>query len=182
MKYMGASKDGGYTQKSVVTPDQQTFLNQQLQQAGNNQQQAATAYNQFLPQSADGQVGGQGGQSFIDQALQSYREKFLPEAFNSLGAGANSKGSSALNNAIAQGASQTQTDLSTILSGLQQQSASGLAGLGSQQGQAVNKDQFALTPKQQPLWQSALLGLLGAGGQIGGAYAGRPTTNFNTGR
>lgn len=170
---MGAAKDGGYTQKSVVTPEQKSFLDQLLQQAQQNQGAAANAYGQFLPDSAGGQVGGKGGQAFIDQALQNYRQKFVPEALNAFGASANSKGSSALNNALAQGASQTQTDLAALLAQLQQQSAAGLGGLGSQQGSLGSNDRFAFMPRQQPFWQSALLGGLGGLGQIGGGFASR---------
>lgn len=169
---MGQSRGGGYTKKSTTTPQQQAFLNQILQQAAPASQQAAAGYGQFLP-------GGGGGQAIIDQAMQRYQQQTLPSIMNAYGSGA--KGSSALNQALAASASNLNTDLAAQLAGMQLQAAQGLGNMGLGLGNLGTQSQFAYMPRQQPFWQSALLGGLPAAGQIGGAYLGRPMNNFNFG-
>lgn len=161
---MGQSKGGGYTQKSTVTPEIGTFLQQLLGPAMQNQQQAAQGYSQFLP-------GGGGGQAITDQANRNFQQQTIPSILNAFGTG--SKGSSALNQALAAGGANLNTDLASMLSQLQLGASQGIGNLGQGQGQlSAQTPQFAFMQRQQPFWQSALLAGLGAGGQIGGSFLG----------
>jgi hypothetical protein len=162
---MGQSKGGGYTKKTTVTPELQTLLNQYLAQAGGNTQQAAQGYAQFLP-------GGGGGEAIANAAQKRFKQQTIPSILNAYGT--DNKGSSALNQALASGASNLNTDIASILAQMQLQASQGLGSLGIQQGQLGSKDQFAYLQKQQPFWQSAVLGGLGAGGNVLGGWVGRP--------
>ena len=151
---MGQSKGGGYVKKEAVTPEQQTLLNQFLQQAGLNTQQASQGYAQFLP-------GGGGGEPIAQAAQQRFQQQTIPSILNAFGTG--SKGSSALNQALAAGGANLNTDLAAQLAQMQLQASQGQGNLGVQQGQLGSKDQFAYLQRQQPFWQSAILaGLSGA--------------------
>jgi len=162
---MGQSKDGGYTQKPTVTPNQQTLLDLFLSQAGGNAAAAAEGFKQFLP-------GGGGGQAITNQANKNFQQQTIPSILNAFGSG--TKGSSALNQALASGAANLNTDLASQLSQLQLNAAQGLGNLGLGQGQVGSKDQFAYLQKQTPFWQQLLLSGLQAGGQAarGAASAG----------
>jgi len=161
---MGQSKGGGYTQKSTVTPDVQTFLQQILGPAMQNQNAAAEGYKQFLP-------GGKGGQAITAQANKNFEQQTVPSILNAFGSG--SKGSSSLNQALAAGASNLNTDLASMLSQAQLQAAGGIGNLGQAQAQTgTQTPQFAFLQKQQPLWQSAILAALGGTSQAAGKWAG----------
>ena len=162
---MGQSKDSGYAQKTTVTPELQTLLNQFLSQAGANTQSAAQGFNQFLP-------GGSGGKPIIEQANKNFQQNTIPSILNAFGTG--TKGSSALNQALASGASNLNTDLASQLSQLQLQASQGIGNLGATQGQIGSKDQFAYLQKQAPFWQDLLLAGLNAGGNVArGALGGK---------
>lgn len=161
---MGQSKGGGYVKKDAVTPEQKAYLDKILQQSASNQQQSAAGFAEFLP-------GGGGGKAISDAAHARFQQQTVPSILGAFGGG--SKGSSALNQALAAGASNLNTDIASQLAQMQLQAASGLGGLGTQQGQLGSKDQFAYMQRQQPFWQSATLGLLGAGGQAAGGWLGR---------
>src|SRR5260221_8382949 len=113
---MGGSSSGGYMRKDVNTPYQNTELNRILGMANPNMQQAGAGYAQFLP-------GGGGGQPIINAANQNFQQQTLPSILNAYGSG--NKGSSALNQALASGASNMNTDLAALLSQLQLQAAQG---------------------------------------------------------
>lgn len=163
---MGQSKDGGYIKKDVLSPEQTTLLQQLLSQASGNANQAAQGFSQFLP-------GGKGGQPIINQANQNFQQQTLPSILNAFGSGA--KSSSALNQALAAGGANLNTDLASQLAQLQLGAAQGLGGLSqSQAGLGIQTPQFAFMQRQQPFWQSALLGALGIGGQAAGGFLGRP--------
>lgn len=162
---MGQSKGGGYTQKQTVTPEVATFLQQILGPAMQNQQGAAEGFRQFLP-------GGGGGQAITDQANKNFEQQTLPSIFNAFGTG--SKGSSSLNQALAAGASNLNTDLASMLAQAQLSASQGLGNLGGNQAQlGTQTPQFAFAQRQQPFWQSALLGLLGGGSQAAGSFLGK---------
>ncbi len=130
-----------------------------LQQSQGNYQQAAQGFQQFLP-------GGGGGQAISDAAHQRFQQQTIPSIMNAFGSDA--KSSSALNQALAAGASNLNTDIAAQLAQMQLGAAQGLGGLA--QGQAsigTQTPQFAYAPKQQPFWQSALLGGLNTAGQFG---------------
>lgn len=161
---MGQSKGGGYTQKETISPEVKTFLNQLLGPAMQNQQSAAQGFNQFLP-------GGGGGEAIRAAAQKNYEQQTLPSIFNAFGSG--SKGSSALNQALAASASNLNTDLASMLSQAQLQAAQGLGNLGQgQAGLATQTPQFAFLQRQLPFWQSAILGALGPVGQATGGWLG----------
>ena len=153
---MGQSKGGGYEQKSVITPEVQSFLQQILGPAMGNQQSASEGYKQFLP-------GGGGGQAITDQANKNFQQQTIPSILNAFGSGA--KGSSSLNQALAAGASNLNTDLASMLSQAQLQASSGIGNLGtSQASMGTQTPQFAYLQKQPPLWQQLLLAGTSAGG------------------
>lgn len=161
---MGQSKGGGYKKLPALTPQQTTLLNQMLGQASGNIGAASEGFKQFLP-------GGGGGQAITNQANQNFQQQTIPSILNALGGG--SKGSSALNQALAAGASNLNTDLAAMLSQLQLSAASGLGGLGlGQSGQGLGTSQFAYAPRQTPFWQQATLGAINAGGKAAGAFLG----------
>ena len=163
---MGQSKGGGYTQKPTVTPQQSALLNQLLSMASPNLQSAAQGFKQFLP-------GGGGGEAIANAAQQRFQQQTIPSIMNAFGSGA--KSSSALNQALAAGAANLNTDLAAQLAQMQLSAAEGLGHLGSQQaGLGTQTPQFAYMQRQMPFWQSLLLGGIGAGGQLGGGFlAGR---------
>ena len=162
---MGQSKGGGYTKKAAVSPEQLTYLQNALQQATSNQQSAAQGFQQFLP-------GGQGGQPVVDAANKNFQQQTIPAILNAYGTG--SKGSSSLNQALAAGAANLNTDLASQLSQLQLQAAQGIGNIGAGQAQLGSQTTpFSYMPKQQPFWQSALLGGVGAGGNVLRGWLGR---------
>lgn len=159
---MGQSK--GYQQVSTVTPNQQNVLDQILNLAPGAFGQAQQGYAQFLP-------GGGGGESIARAAQQRFQQQTIPSIMNAFGTGA--KSSSALNQALATGAANLNTDIASQLAQMQLQAAQGMAGLGGGAGSLGSQSQFALTPPQAPFWQELLLGLLNPIGQVGGAFLGR---------
>ena len=162
---MGQSKSSGYKQQSTISPEQLTLLQQLIGQASPNQQSAAQGFNQFLP-------GGGGGQAITNAANKNFQQQTIPSILNAFGTG--SKGSSSLNQALAAGSSDLNTNIGSILAQMQLQASQGLGGLGLQQaGLGAQTPQFGFMQRQQPFWQSALLGGLGAGGNVLGSYLGR---------
>jgi hypothetical protein len=160
---MGQSKGGGYEQKSVITPEIQSFLQQILGPAMGNQQAAAEGYKQFLP-------GGSGGQAITDQANKNFQQQTIPSILNAFGSGA--KGSSSLNQALAAGASNLNTDLASMLSQAQLSASQGIGNLGTSQSQiGTQTPQFAHLQRQPPLWQQLLLAGTSAGGEALGGWA-----------
>ena len=142
---------------------------------------AREAYKQFLPgsQGLDKFYAGM-AQDVTNSANKNFQQNTVPSILNSFGA--ESKSSSALNQALAAGAAGLNTDLASQLAGLKQNqaqmgfnAAQGLSGLGLGQGNTyASTQQDALVQKQQPFWQSATLAALNAGGKVGAAYAGKP--------
>lgn len=162
---MGQSRGGGYSKKPTITPQQKTLLDQFLSQSGGNLAQAAQGFSQFLP-------GGGGGQAIANAAQQRFQQQTIPSILNAFGT--DNKGSSSLNQALAAGAANLNSDIAAQLAQLQLGAAQGLGNLGTSQGQLGISPQFAYMQRQQPLWQSALLGGIGLGGQLGSAYLGAP--------
>lgn len=162
---MGQPRGGGYQKIGINTPTQNSAIEQLLQMAIPNYEQAAQGFQQFLP-------GGGGGQAISDAAQQRFQQQTIPSILNAFGRG--SKGSSALNQALASGGANLNTDLASQLAQMQLSAASGLGGLAGQQTGAGLSPTYALAQRQMPFWQSALLGGIGLGGQLGGAYLGRP--------
>lgn len=160
---MGQSKGGGYEKLPTLTPQQTTLLNQMLGQGGQNVQGAAQGFQQFLP-------GGGGGQAFQQQAQKNFEQSTIPSILNAFGSG--TKGSSSLNQALASGAANLNTDLAAKLADMQLQASQGLGNLGLGQAGLGAKDQFAYAPKQTPFWQQLLLGSVQAGGQAARGIVG----------
>ncbi len=161
---MGSSKSGGYVKQEAVTPELKTLLDQFMKQSQANTGQAAQGFAQFLP-------GGGGGQAIQQQAQKNFEQTTIPSILNAFGQG--NKGSSALNQALASGASNLNTDLASQLAQMQLQAASGIGGLGINQGQLGSKDQFNYVQKQMPFWQQALLGTIQGGSNIISSAVGK---------
>jgi len=100
------------------------FAPAQSPEADRMAQEAAAGYQQFLP-------GGGGGQPIVQAALNRFQQQTLPSIMQAYGSGA--KTSSALNQALAAGAANLNTDLAAQLAGMQLTAASGLGGLSGQQ-------------------------------------------------
>ena len=159
---MGQSKGGGYTQKPTLLPEQMGLLQQILSQSPQFLQQAAQGYGQFLP-------GGGGGEAIKAQAMKDYEQRTIPSIMNAFGSG--SKGSSALNQALASSGADLNTNLASQLSQLQLQASQGLGSLGAAgQQQGLGTPGFAYMQKQPPLWQQLLQTGIGAGGQAAGGW------------
>lgn len=157
---MGQSKGGGYIKRDTLSPEQMTLLQQLMAQASPQIQGAAEGYRQFLP-------GGGGGEAVAKAAQQRFQQQTVPSILNSFGSG--SKGSSSLNQALAAGAANLNTDIASQLAQMQLSASQGLGQLGLNQASlSTQTPQFAYLQQQQPFWQSGLLGLIGAGGQLGG--------------
>lgn len=160
---MGQSKGGGYQKLPSVTGAQSDFMNQLLPMALQALQNSQQGFAQFLP-------GGGGGQAISDQANKNFQQNTIPSILSAFGD--NVKGSSSLNNALAQGGANLNTDLASMLSQLQLQAAQGAGGLALNAGQQGLQPQFAYQQKQQPLWQSLLLQGINSGGKVAGGALG----------
>lgn len=161
---MGQSKGGGYVKKEVLSNEQMTVLQQLLQQVLPNMQASAEGYKQFLP-------GGGGGQAIANNAQQMFQQQTMPSILNAFGT--NSKSSSALNQALAAGASNLNSDIGAKLAQMQLTASQGLGGLSSQLGNlGIQTPNFAYLERQMPFWQSMLLGGTDAAAKIGAAYLG----------
>jgi hypothetical protein len=162
---MGQSKGGGYKRFQTLAPEQLTLLQQLIGQSTPNTQSAAQGYQQFLP-------GGGGGQAIANAAQQRFQQQTIPSILNAFGTGA--KTSSALNQALAAGGANLNSDIAAQLAQMQLQASHGLGNLGlSQAGLGAQTPQFGYFQRQQPLWQTLLSGAAQTAGQIGGAYLGR---------
>lgn len=157
---MGQSKGGGYTQKQTLLPQQMSLLNQILGQSAPFTQQAAQGFQQFLP-------GGGGGEAIKAQAMNDFQQRTIPSILNAFGSG--SKGSSALNQALASSAADLNTNIAAQLAQMQLGAAQGLGALGTGQQQlGLGTPGFAYLQRQPPLWQQLLQSGLGAAGSIYG--------------
>lgn len=179
---MGQSR-GGYSRKRAVTKEQQAFGNQALSMAGQQFQQGGIQANPLYQQAIQGiqgfLPGGEGFNPITQAANQNFNQQTLPSILNAFGS--NSKSSSALNQALAAGAANLNTNLASQQAQMMLQAA-GLGGTLAQMpgnealqlGQlGLNQQAFAFQPKGNPLWQDLLLAGIQAGGQIGGAAMGR---------
>lgn len=155
---MGQPKNGGYSKLDALDPSQIGSVLQSLQMGMGNQQQAAQGYASFLP-------GGGGGKPIIDAANKNFQQQTMPSILSALGSG--SKSSSDLNQALAAGASDLNSNLGSMLAQMQLSAAGGLAGLGSNQQQAGLTNTFAYQPTQMPFWQQLLLASISGGSQAG---------------
>lgn len=157
------SGDDSYMKKDTLLPEQLSYLQQILSQSAPYTQQAAQGYSQFLP-------GGGGGESIKKQAMQDYQQQTIPSILNAYGTG--SKGSSALNQALASSASNLNTNIASQLAQMQLAASQGLGGLGlGGGGQGLGTQGFAYLQKQPPLWQQILLAVAGSAGQAAKGYA-----------
>lgn len=158
---MGQSKGGGYTQKSNYLPSQTNLVNQVAQNSPQYTNQAAQGFQSFLP-------GGSGNNPIIDAAMKNYQQKTLPSILNAYGS--DSKGGSAINQALGASAADLNTNLGAIMAQNQLTASQGLGNLGlGGQGQALSAQPFSHLQNQPPMWQQLLSALLsGAGGAAKG--------------
>jgi len=164
---MGSPKNGGYIKTLSVTKNQTKTLDKFLKQSIPLQKEAAEIFRGF------GSPNGSAYKSITDAANTNFQQQTIPSILNAFGS--DSRGSSALNQTLAQGATSLNKDLAAQLSGMKLQGAQGLAGLGT--GQATlgtQTPQFAYQQRQQPFWQSLLLGGVQAGGEAArGAFGAK---------
>lgn len=141
-----------------------SLLQQILSQAGGNTQAASEGFKQFLP-------GGGGGEAIKQQAYNDYQQRTIPSIMNAFGS--NSKGSSALNQALASSGADLNTNLASLLSQMQLSASQGLGHIGAMgQQQGLGTQGFSYLQRQPPLWQQLLSSGLQAGGQAGRGYFG----------
>jgi hypothetical protein len=174
---MGLGKGGGYLEKSTMSPEQTSTLQQMLNQAMQGMQgQGSLAQNPLFQQSqqAVGQFlpGGQGFAPIQAEAMRNFQQQTLPSIMNAYGSGA--KSSSSLNQALA-GAGQ---NLNTALASQLAQMQLGAAGQGAQmsmmpQQLAMNQANIGLgqqtkafMPQQMPFWQQMILAGMGVSGDV----------------
>jgi len=164
---MGRTLLGGTKRQEdiqLLSPEQQQLFSQGLQDVG---PQALQSLGQSLqPQGAE-ELMSMFQQTTIDPALQALQQQILP-AIQQRFADANASSSSALNQALA----QTATDLSTSLGSQFGQFAQGQQQL--QQGARGQALPFLTQPTFQPVLEQkqGILGpLIGAAGQAASAYA-----------
>jgi len=151
---------GGQGSTNLLTPEQQQFLSDALGGTG----AAGGAYGQFLqPQNYEEMFR----ESIVEPTTRAYEQRVVP-GLQQRFVDANASSSSALNQALAQGAADLSSQLGgqymNFLQGQQGNTLSALGQLGGLAGQRTF----------QPYQQGGLLGsLLGGLGQLGGAYLGR---------
>lgn len=156
----------GYEEISNLNDVQKTLLDQILGSAGSFLPQAASGYQQFLP-------GGGGGQAFINQANQNFRQNTIPSILNAFGS-QSGRNSSALNQALASSAANLNTDLASQLAQMQLQASQGLGALGlggSNLGLGTQTKSYL--QKQPTFLEQIILGLVGGlGAPVGGFLKG----------
>lgn len=161
---MGQSKGGGYSKVPTATGGQKQVLDWLNSQVNPNLSAASKGYMSFLP-------GGEGGNAYANAAQERFKQQTIPSILGSFGE--NAKGSSALNQGLAAGAANLNSDIMSKMADYALQASHGLSSLGQGQAQIGSQPQFAYQQNQPSFLQQLLLGLTGAGGQIGGAYLGR---------
>lgn len=155
------SQGGGYDKVNTLSQGQQGLLDQTISGTNPLVQQAAQGYQQFLP-------GGQGGQPIVNEAMRRFQQQTIPQIKNAFGS--DSKGSSALNQALGASGADLQSSLMAQLAQLQQGAAGGLSGLAEgQQRLGLGTSAFGVTPQQSPMWQQILQSVLPVAGQVGAA-------------
>lgn len=160
----------------MLTPEQQQLFSSTLKQLGPDFMQSLGGFMQ--PQSQE-DMDSTFQKSYVDPAMQTFEQRAVPgiqQAFSDANAGS----SSALNQALAQGASDLSTSMGSQYGQFQQ-------GQQNQQLQALSQFLPLLTGQTfSPLiqQQQGLAGpLIGAAGQIGaGAMMGSPMTALMGGR
>lgn len=166
---MGKTLLGGSTHEdniSLLTPQQQQFLGGILGQPGIGNQ-AGQAYSQFLQPSGEA-TEAMFQKSVEEPAMQFFQQKAIPAIQQSF-VDANAGSSSALNQALAQGAADLSTSIGSQYGDFfKQQQANQLAALGGLGGLAT-KGQFSPLISQG---QGILGPLIGALGQAAGGYFG----------
>jgi len=176
----------GYNKFSTLTSEGTSALQQLLQlvmqnlsggQGGGNlaenpaYQQALQASQSFLP-------GGEGFKPIQEEAQRNFQQSTIPSILNQFGG--DSKGNSALNQALAGAGQNLNTSLGSLMAQMRLGAAgqtAQLAGQPYQQGLqgaqlGLNVSPFGYTPKPTPFWQNAILGGINAGGQAIGSYFG----------
>lgn len=152
----------GYTQATTMTPQQQSALQQLLQIALPQLQQGGHVLGQF--------ASGQGGQPIANEAQRRYQQFTQPSLVSSLGR--ESRSSSALNQALAAGASDLNSSIAAQLAQMQLGAAGSLAQLGGGLTQAgISEPGFAYLPQSQG-WSRWGPALGAAGGGLAGGLAG----------
>lgn len=138
--YFGAGKKEKFGQQSTLTPQQQAFQNQQLQQLqsgqlGQNYNQANNYYSKIL--SGDPEAYNQ----FAAPYLQNFEQQIIPrlsERFAGLGGGmgGGTMGSSGFGQAIGGAGAGLQAQLAQLHAGLRQNAAQQTYGQYNQQAQS----------------------------------------------
>jgi hypothetical protein len=165
----------GYEAFSTFNPQQMQLFQQLMAGLGPLAGQAQGYLGNLLSGSPEA------FQSFEAPFKRQFQEEIVPglaERFSGLGAGA--QRSSAFQNALGQAGAGLTERLAQLRSGLQHDAAGQTLGLG--QGM-LGLNTTGISPKQQPWWQSLLLGLspgLGQAAGLGGlgALSKIPGLNF----
>lgn len=158
---MGQSRGGGYDKVDILSPQQQSYQNWILGQMPGYMDQAAQGFSQFLP-------GGKGGEAISQNAQRQFQQNTIPSIMNAFGTG--SKTNSSLNQALAAGASDLNSNIASQLAQMQLQAASGLTGLAQGSQSAAFQSPFGFQQRQLPWWQQAIIG--GLGGATRGFFGG----------
>lgn len=155
----------GYDQVSTLNPGQESYLNQLLGSLGPMMQGAQAGYQSFLP-------GGQGNNPIIAAANQNFQQQTLPQIMNAFGSDVGF-GDSSLNQALAAGASNLNTNIADIIARNQLTAAQGLGNLASSgAATGLGTQTKAYLGRQPSFLQQLLLSLVGGVGKIGGGILG----------
>jgi len=163
------------------------FQGANLNKANALSEEAAQGYRQFLP-------GGGGGEAIANAAQNRFKQQTIPDILNAYGSDA--KTSSALNQALAAGASNLNTDIASQLAQMQLVASQGIGNVGAQRGQlglgrsgqqlealkaygglgigqaqiGLGASPFGYAERSNPFWQNLLMGGIGAGGNALGGF------------
>jgi hypothetical protein len=155
----------GFSKVPTLSGGQESFLNQLLSYLGPQFQQAQQGFQSFLP-------GGEGNNPIIAGANKNFQQQTLPQILNAFGSDVGF-GDSSLNQALAGGAADLNTNIADIIARNQLTAAQGLGSMATQgAGLGLGTPSFAYLEKQPAFWKQLLLGLVGGAGKIGGAFFG----------
>lgn len=160
----------------LLAPEQRQFLSGIL---GNAAPQAGEAYSQFLQPQSMGDYQSLFEQSYINPAMQAFNRQVLPSIQQQF-VDANAGSSSALNQALAEAATDVTTNLGSQFGQFFQNQQQNRLGALGQLGGLTGQRTFEPTTETTQGWLGPLLGALGgvAGGALGGGFGLNPASWF----
>lgn len=177
---MGKTLLGGVGQEGnidLLNPNQREFLSGAL---GNAAPKAGEAYSQFLQPQSMGDYQDLFEQSYINPAVQALNRQIIPGIQQSF-VDQNAGSSSALNQALAEAATDVTTNLGSQFGNFFQQLQQNKLGALGQLGGLGTARTFEPIVTQKQGYLPSLLGATGSilGGALGGGYGLNPFSWFS---